>query len=354
MSLRSGARAQEALERLGHEVVAIDAGPELLNELLECRPERGVHALHGRRRRGRDRAGAAGGDRGALHRLGAGRVHALHRQGARQVPDARGRHPDARTSTRSARARSTSSASRERCRASVAGSGFRWWSSPSTAARRSASSSRPTPQELPRALMAAFSYDDQVVLERYVKGRDLAVSMLDSGDGDPPTREPLALPVVEAIPREQEFYDYESRYEIGMTTFVCPAELPAETTARAQELALAVYRLLGCHGVARVDLMLDDRQRRADGAGDQRRARPHRNQSAAAGRRRRGDRLRRAGRPHPGQCLHPLSRRRRSPGMEARRLAGPTRTYARGRSPCPALMSRPRRSPRARPGRGTP
>jgi D-alanine-D-alanine ligase len=67
----------------------------------------------------------------------------------------------------------------------------------------------------------------------------------------------VALPVVEAIPREQEFYNYESRYEIGMTTFVCPAELPAAMTARAQELALQAYRLLGCHGVARVDLMLD-------------------------------------------------------------------------------------------------
>ena len=67
----------------------------------------------------------------------------------------------------------------------------------------------------------------------------------------------MRCPVVEAVPREEDFYDYESRYEIGMTTFVCPAELPAETTARAQELALAVYELLGCHGVARVDLMLD-------------------------------------------------------------------------------------------------
>ena len=68
---------------------------------------------------------------------------------------------------------------------------------------------------------------------------------------------PAALPVVEAVPREEEFYDYESRYEIGMTTFVCPAELPRETTARAQELAVRVYELLGCHGVARVDLMLE-------------------------------------------------------------------------------------------------
>jgi D-alanine-D-alanine ligase len=60
------------------------------------------------------------------------------------------------------------------------------------------------------------------------------------------------------VPREEGFYDYESRYEIGMTTFVCPAELPDDVTARAQELALDVYRLLGCRGVARVDLMLDD------------------------------------------------------------------------------------------------
>ena len=59
------------------------------------------------------------------------------------------------------------------------------------------------------------------------------------------------------MPRDEGFYDYESRYEIGRTTFVCPAELQVQTTARAQELAVEVYELLGCHGVARVDLMLD-------------------------------------------------------------------------------------------------
>jgi D-alanine-D-alanine ligase len=85
-----------------------------------------------------------------------------------------------------------------------------------------------------------------------VRGRDLAVSVLDGPGG------PTPLPIVEAVPREEEFYDYESRYEIGMTTFVCPAELPDDTTAQAQELALDVYRLLGCHGVARVDLLLDE------------------------------------------------------------------------------------------------
>ena len=80
--------------------------------------------------------------------------------------------------------------------------------------------------EPPGALVGAFSYDGTVLIERYVGGRDLAVSVIDGEGG----REPVALPIVEAVPREEDFYDYESRYEIGMTTFVCPAELEARTT----------------------------------------------------------------------------------------------------------------------------
>ncbi len=64
--------------------------------------------------------------------------------------------------------------------------------------------------------MAAFSYDSKVLLERHVVGRDLAVSIL----ADEP------LPVVEAVPRDEQFYDFEARYEIGRTDFVCPADLP--------------------------------------------------------------------------------------------------------------------------------
>ena len=109
--------------------------------------------------------------------------------------------------------------------------------------------------EFPRAIVGALSYDRAVLLERYVRGRDLAVSVLDSQTSGEP---PAALPVVEAIPRADDFYDFESRYEIGMTTFACPAELPDGVTERARELALAASKLLGCHGVARVDLMLGE------------------------------------------------------------------------------------------------
>jgi D-alanine-D-alanine ligase len=104
---------------------------------------------------------------------------------------------------------------------------------------------------VPTAIVAAFSYDTKVLLERHIAGRDLAVSVLDGPDG------PDALPIVEAIPRDGDRYDFEARYEIGRTEFVCPADLDADATARAQAIALDAYRVLGCYGFARVDLMLE-------------------------------------------------------------------------------------------------
>jgi D-alanine-D-alanine ligase len=108
-----------------------------------------------------------------------------------------------------------------------------------------------TTADVPAALVSAFSYDRKVLLERYVSGRELAVSLLEQSG------EPVALPIVEAIPEQDDFYDFESRYEIGRTRFACPAELDPAMTARAQEVAVAAYRLLGCRGFARVDLMLE-------------------------------------------------------------------------------------------------
>ena len=99
---------------------------------------------------------------------------------------------------------------------------------------------------MPPALVAAFSYSHKVLLERHVHGRELAVSIL----GDEP------LPVVEAVPREEDFYDFSARYTIGRTSFVCPAALDDAQTERARTLALDVFRLLGCRGFARIDLML--------------------------------------------------------------------------------------------------
>jgi D-alanine-D-alanine ligase len=67
-----------------------------------------------------------------------------------------------------------------------------------------------------------------------------------------------ALPVVEAIPRDGDFFNFEARYEIGRTEYVCPADLSGEEATRVQELATRTYETLGCSGFARVDLMLGE------------------------------------------------------------------------------------------------
>jgi D-alanine-D-alanine ligase len=103
-----------------------------------------------------------------------------------------------------------------------------------------------SPGEVPQALVSAFSYDERVLLERYVEGRELAVSVL----GDEP------LPVVEAILLEGDRYDFEARYEIGRTRFACPAELSDDEFRAVTEAALGTYRALGCTGFARIDLIL--------------------------------------------------------------------------------------------------
>ena len=101
---------------------------------------------------------------------------------------------------------------------------------------------------MPEALVAAFSYDDRVLLERHVPGRELAVSLID---GEP-------LPVVEAVPHEEDRYDYEARYEIGRTEFNCPAPLDAGELAAVEAAARETWAALGLTAFARVDLMLGD------------------------------------------------------------------------------------------------
>ena len=251
VSLRSGAHAQEALARLGHEVVAIDVDAQLVSRLREAKPDAALIALHGPD--GEDGTMQALLEAIAIPYTGSGpaacmcatdKVLAKHLMRNAGIPT------PAFHSLRETSIKELGAA--DAVPDVEAALGFPLVVKPASQGSALGVKFARNDQELPGALVGAFSYDRKVLIERYVKGRDLAVSVLDGPTG------PLPLPVVEAVPREEDFYDYESRYEIGMTTFVCPAELPDDTTARAQELALDVYRLLGCRGVARVDLMLDE------------------------------------------------------------------------------------------------
>ena len=101
--------------------------------------------------------------------------------------------------------------------------------------------------DVPEALVAAFSYDDRVLLERHVdraRAGGLAAGRRAAAGG-------------RGAPKEEDRFNYEARYEIGRTEYVCPAELAAAETAEVQEAATRAYEALGCTGFARVDLMLD-------------------------------------------------------------------------------------------------
>ena len=157
VSLRSGAQVQDALTGLGHEVVALDVGEQLVRELLDGESRGRVRRAARARRGGRDRPGAARGARDPLHRLRAGGLHAGDRQAAGEAADARGRASRRRPSTRCARSRSRSSARRRRSSASRPTSASRWWSSPRAGARRWGSSSRATRASCRKPMVGAFS-----------------------------------------------------------------------------------------------------------------------------------------------------------------------------------------------------
>ena len=254
VSLRSGERVQKTLRALGHEVIAIDVGPEMLAQVIEAEPDAAFIALHGG-------DGEDGTVQGLLETIGIPYTGSGPAACMRCTDKALAKYlmreagiptPDWSAFKESAVKDLGVVAALPLIERKL---GFPIVAKPARQGSALGVKFARSSEELPPAIVGALSYDRKVVLERYVKGRDLAVSVLDAQEAG---KGPLALPVIEAIPRETEFYDYESRYEIGMTTFVCPAELPDGVTERAQELALATYKLLGCHGVARVDLMLDE------------------------------------------------------------------------------------------------
>jgi D-alanine-D-alanine ligase len=246
VSLRSGARVEDALGRLGHEMVALDVGSDLVKRLGAERPDVAFVAMHG-----------VGGEDGTAQELleilgipftGPGAVAC-----ARCMDKSLAKHAirEAGLPTPDWFAFSET-AFRELGAADALGEierslGFPLVVKPSRGGSSLGVKFAAGPGEVAQALVSAFSYDDRVLLERFVEGRELAVSVL----GDE------ALPVVEAIPAKGDRYDFEARYEIGRTRFVCPAELAEEEHVAVTEAALATYRALGCSGFARIDLILE-------------------------------------------------------------------------------------------------
>ena len=101
---------------------------------------------------------------------------------------------------------------------------------------------------LDKALSEAFKYNDDCLVEEFIFGREITVSVLDG----------TALPVVEILPKHR-FFDYEAKYEKGLTDYIVPALLDEKSSRRAQSDAVIAYRVLGCRHLARVDMIIGEK-----------------------------------------------------------------------------------------------
>jgi D-alanine-D-alanine ligase len=247
VSMRSGARVEDALSSLGHEVASFDLGQDLVSRLRSEAPDAVFIALHG-----------PGGEDGTVQELleildlrytGPGvaacalcmdKVAAKHvlREAGIPTPDWVAFNA---TAFRELGAADTLEEIEDRL-------GFPLVVKPAAQGSSLGVKVVARREDVPEALVSAFSYDDRVLVERYVEGRELAVGILGS---DP-------LPIVEAIPRDGDMFDFEARYEIGRTDYVCPADLSDGDSRAVAGAALVAYEALGCAGFARVDLILGD------------------------------------------------------------------------------------------------
>ena len=253
VSLRSGTNVEMALGRLGHEVIALDADQHLVRSLRDERPEVAFIALHGR-----------GGEDGTVQEIleilripytGSG-VLASERAMDKVVSKALFRAAGVPVPHGYAFNKSAFSAmgAADTLPEIQQGLGLPLVVKPARQGSALGISIVKEPGDLGGAILNAMAYDDRVLVERFVPGRELAVSVVMADD-------PWALPVIEAVTTGRDFYDFEARYTPGETELRAPRDLDDDIIQEAARVSIAAARALGCRGIARVDLILDDEGR---------------------------------------------------------------------------------------------
>jgi len=101
-------------------------------------------------------------------------------------------------------------------------------------------------KEFEKAVKLAFSFEDRVLVEQYIKGVEITAGVLN---GEP-------LPVIEIVPKGK-FYDFKSKYTVGQSTHIIPARLPEKVLKKVQNIALKVFSEFMCNGTCRVDMIVD-------------------------------------------------------------------------------------------------
>jgi D-alanine-D-alanine ligase len=239
VSLRSGKACAEALRRLSYRVSAIDAGRDVAAALTKANPEAALNVLHGR-------PGEDGTLQGVLEVLGIPYSHsgvlasalAMHKGYAKaifraaDIPVA-----DDVIASRFDAAKRHLMPPPYVVKPMAEGSSVGVFIVPED-------QSHP-PQELYRD---DWAYGEQVMIERYIPGRELTCAVI----GD------RALDVIDIVPATR-FYDYEAKYAAGGSRHVLPAQILPNVYQEVRRLALAAHQALGCRGVSRADFRYDER-----------------------------------------------------------------------------------------------
>ncbi|MFI7423624.1 D-alanine--D-alanine ligase [Nonomuraea sp. NPDC049684] len=249
VSLRSGRRVSEVLRATGIDVEARDTDASLVPAILADPPEAVFVTLHGG-------AGEDGAIRSVLELLDVPYVGAGP-DACRVAFD----KPTAKAVVRSVGLRTPESVTLPRETFHDLGAtvvlgriidrlGLPLFVKPARGGSALGASIVRTAEDLPAAMVGCFAYGDTALIERYVEGVEVSVSVVDLGEG------PVALPAVEIVP-DAGVYDYAARYTAGHTEFFAPARLSAAAAEACARMAVTAHTALGLRDISRTDLIVD-------------------------------------------------------------------------------------------------
>jgi len=250
VSLRTGAAVHNALCRRGYDAVMIDVGPTLSRDLQDQKVSLVFLALHGP-------GGEDGSIQGFLETLGIpytgsgiqASAVGMHKETTKTMLAAHGIPVPAGIVVKRGEKISSAQALRK--------GKLRWpvVVKPASEGSTIGVTIVKKPAQWNEALTLAHKYDRDAMIEAYIPGHEVTVSLLGRQ-----AQAPLVLPAVEIV-APGGFYDFSAKYEKGRTQYLCPAPLSATITKQIEALALRTYEVLGCAGAARVDFRITPRGR---------------------------------------------------------------------------------------------
>ena len=249
VSLRSGRRVASTLKHLGHTVLVLDVDARTISSLRAFGPDVVWPLIHGGH-------GEDGGLQNVLIALGLPYV-GTHSDGCQRASF----KPTAKATVRSGGVATPDSLTLPKVYFSQLGAqevlgivtshlGLPVIVKPNQGGSGLGVSLARDADQLRNAMVSCFAYDERALIEQYIVGTEVAISVIDAGDG------PRALPPVEVVSEGQ--YDFDARYNPGRSEYFVPARLSSELVERVQDTAVTVHQTLGLGNLSRTDLILDE------------------------------------------------------------------------------------------------